>query len=206
MAFANNQFTYIYTNGSTNPTQLQFVNNAGYFVSYDLITYIFTYIIPPSIVRIFPLTYNYEVQEFLDINNVLRRRVKLRGQFIDENCSSGMYTTTCPTGSTVLSEYVDVVNYVYFNDNYTYITYIWTQETNVIVDTQTSAMLNVLSDSAFVTTFKNIICNSLINQMPGNLDAIYGFTNILQLCGSVTGNVGQNQVGTGGFTLGSTAI
>lgn len=210
-AFLNNQISSIMINDST-ANNIN-VDNAGFYQSYDLITYIIDVIQPQTYVRLFPLTLNTEDVEYKVKNEygveITRIKRVLRQTFIAQTCSNGVYTTTCSSGVEEIS-IVMFINEIFFSDDYSSINMIYCQEIDYIPDPQKSAALVSLSDDDLITQTISLICNTaqknILSQYDWNIRSNKDSNQINQLCGSttgITGTFGINRVGSNGFTLGA---
>jgi len=204
------------------------IDNAGFYPSYALITYIIDVIQPQTYVRLFPLTFNtfdqeYTVKNSFGVSVTRVKRIVLQ-TFVAQTCSDGVYTTSCSSGVEEIS-IVMFRNEIFYNlgsDNeidYSTFNEIYTQEVDYIPDPTTSAVLVAGTDNALVSGTVSIICNvaqnNVLSQTDWNLrtdtlqvnsDGSVGTNQMIQICGSpanVTGTFGINRVGSDGFTLGA---
>jgi len=201
-AIANDQITFRYNNFS-DPTSIvyTFVNNKGFFQSFDLIAFIYNDVIALQLKRIFPAYYFTTVER----DSYGRKFVKIANIYFVELCSENIYQSACPS-NIFKTSFGYVLNYLHFNDNYTSINYNYIQEADTILDQVTSNQLATLSDANYKTACLNILCNRLQNEIYSQYFFYFKDEAIKRTCPSVTGTLAQNIVGRDGFTLGSSPV
>lgn len=162
-----------------------------------MIAEIYNEIIPPQINRISSGYYKKDIA----IDEDGRKIVKVSNIYFAELCSGAVYQNVCQTNKYNLTIGY-VINYFFFNENYTSINYIDVFETDAVLDRITSDTFAALNKRDFEIQSTALFCNKLQNDIFSQYQYYYNDLAILRMCGSITGSVSQNKVGHNLFSLG----
>jgi len=161
--FINNQQLFINTEAINSTTQANyvFVNNSASFSGPYVIPYVFNNFVYPSFGRLVSLSYFDKVFRYKDSNGNERLGSKLVGYFASVSCSDGTYLKCSANSESISSSYF--VNYIYFNDDYTKITFINCYEDDYVSGPVESARIMALDDADYTAQLKILYCDKLRN-------------------------------------------
>lgn len=140
-AVSDNVLLFYYNNFSdTTNINFKYINNKGFYESYDLLSFVFQTVIPPTLRRLFDYYFAYKILE-----NDGRKFVRLYIIYAVESCTWAVYQDQCTTNKYVTS-FGNVINDLWFDKDYTGITHNYIIEMHNGLDQVESDRLFELND------------------------------------------------------------